>query len=111
VTNPAQNDPLDLEDIATRNRSAQRIIAGFSRSLPTLTEIWHYLGAALADTSRLIIEVLRQRSDLAGVRLDRANLLAAIRATLAAARDGEADPLTYLRDELADRPADPGRRG
>ena len=45
------------------------------------------------------------------MRLDRANLLAAIRAALAAARDGEADPLAYLRDELDDRSADPGRRG
>jgi hypothetical protein len=34
------------------------------------------------------------------VRLDRANLLAAIRATLAADAEGEPDPLGYLRDEL-----------
>ena len=31
---------------------------------------------------------------------DHANALAAMRATLAAQRDGEADPLYYLRDEL-----------
>jgi hypothetical protein len=73
--------------------------------------VWRYLSAALADTSRLVAEVVRLRADLAAVRLDRANLLAAIRATLAAHRDGETDPLGYLRDELADRPADPGRRG
>jgi hypothetical protein len=111
VTNPAQNNPLDFEDIATRNHNAQRISAGFSRALPTLTEIWRYLGAALADTSRLIAEIVRQRADIAGVRLDRANLLAAIRATLAADHDGEPDPLAYLRDELADRSTGPGRRG
>jgi hypothetical protein len=34
------------------------------------------------------------------VRLDRANLLAAIRATLAADGEGEPDPLGYLRDEI-----------
>jgi hypothetical protein len=111
VTNPARHDPLDLQDIATRNRNARHIVTGFSRALPTLTEVWRYLSAALADTSRLIAEVVRQRADLAGIRLDRANLLAAIRAALAAARDGDTDPLGYLRDELADRPADPGRRG
>ena len=111
MTNPARHDPLDLQDIATRNRNARHIVTGFSRSLPTLTEVWRYLSAALADTSRLIAEVVRQRADLAAVRLDRANLLAAIRAALAADRDGETDPLGYLRDELADRPADPGRRG
>lgn len=111
MTNPARNDPLNLQDIATRNRNARHIVTGFSRSLPTLTEVWRYLSAALADTPRLIAEVGRQRTDLAAVRLDRANLLAAIRATLAADHDGETDPLGYLRDELADRPAAPGRRG
>ena len=36
-------------------------------------------------------------------RLESANRLAAMKAALHAARDGEADPLAYLRDEL---PAD-----
>ena len=111
MTNPARSDPIDLQDIETRNHHARRIVTGFSSALPTLTEIWRYLATALADTSRLIGEVLRQRTDLAAVRLDRANLLAAIRATLAADHDGETDPLAYLREELADRPADPGRSG
>ncbi|HEX3962065.1 MAG TPA: hypothetical protein VHZ03_36465 [Trebonia sp.] len=98
MTNPARPDPLDLQDIATRNRNARHIVTGFSSSLPTLAEVWRYLSAALADTSRLVAEVVRQRADLAGIRLDRANLLAAIRAALAADRDGETDPLAYLRD-------------
>jgi hypothetical protein len=34
--------------------------------------------------------------------MDRANLLAAMRAALAAHADGDADPLSYLRDELAE---------
>ena len=110
MTDP-RTDRINLEEIASTNRNARHIIAGFSLALPTLTEIWRYLDIALADTSRLIAEIVRQRGDLAGIRLDRANLLAAIRATLSAARDGEADPLGYLRDELADRTADPGRRG
>ncbi|GAA0264764.1 hypothetical protein [Cryptosporangium japonicum] len=36
-----------------------------------------------------------------------ANLIAAARATLAANADGEADPLYYLRDELAAHPTLP----
>lgn len=111
MTNPAHHDPLDLQDIVTRNRNARYIVTGFSRALPTLTEVWRYLSAALADTPRLIAEVVRQRADLAAVRLDRANLLAAIRAALAAGRDGETDPLAYLRDELADRTTDRRRPG
>jgi len=46
--------------------------------------------------------VARLTADLAGSRLDRANLLAAIRAALAAAAGG-ADPLYYLRGELDGR--------
>ena len=39
-------------------------------------------------------------AELAATRLDRANLIAAMRAALAADADGERDPLSYLRDEL-----------
>lgn len=48
-----------------------------------------------AETSRLI-------RDLAAARLESANRLAAIRATLGAAADGETDPLAYLRDQLGE---------
>ena len=46
-------------------------------------------------------------AELEAVRLDRANLLGAIRATLSADGECEPDPLGYLRDELesADVPA------
>ncbi len=111
VTGPARNNPLDLYDIETRNDNARRIITGFSSAMPTLAEAWDYLGAVLADTSCLIAEIERQRADIAVIRLDRANLLAAMRATLAADRDGEPNPLAYLLDELHGRPANPGRRG
>ena len=59
------------------------------------------LDQALTDTLALSAEIIRQRAEIAAIRLDRANLLAAIRATLAAHHDGERDPLAYLRDELA----------
>ena len=106
-----RGNAINLPEISTRNRHARHIIAGFSLALPTLAEIWRVLDRALTDTLTLAEEISRQRADLAAVRLDRANLLAAIHAALAAARDGEADPLAYLHDELDDRSAEPGRRG
>ena len=45
-------------------------------------------------------EVTRLSAELDRTRLDRANLRAAMRATLAAHADGEPDPMWYLRDEL-----------
>jgi hypothetical protein len=55
----------------------------------------------------MLADLRRARAELEAVRLDRANLLAAIRATLAAHGEGEPDALGYLRDELdsTDAPA------
>lgn len=47
-------------------------------------------------------EITRLRASLAAARLQSANRLAAIRATLGAAEDNETDPLAYLRDQLAE---------
>ena len=58
----------------------------------------------------LAAEITELRAELAGVRLDRANLAAAALATIAAHQDGEPDPLSYLRDELA-RPGLPAAIG
>jgi hypothetical protein len=44
--------------------------------------------------------IARLRRRLARTITDLHNLIAAARATLAAQRDGESDPLYYLRDEL-----------
>ncbi len=104
---------VDLQEAATRNHAARRVIAGFSTTAPTLTEIWQQIEAALADTPALSAEITRLRAELQGTRLDRANLLAAARAVITAHLDGEPDPLSYLRDELQARgqlPADPGSR-
>jgi hypothetical protein len=46
-------------------------------------------------------EIDRLRDLLAATRRHDQNLVAAARATLTAAADGEPDPLYYLRDELA----------
>jgi hypothetical protein len=62
-------------------------------------------------TKSLRDEVTRLTRDLAAARLESANRLAAIRAALGAAADGEADPLAYLRDQLAEEAASPGITG
>ena len=111
TTDHTQDPIVDLQEAATRNHAARRIIAGFTTALPTLAETWQQLEAALADTPALASEITRFRTELAGTRLDRANLLAAARAVITAHLDGEPDPLSHLRDELAARgqlPADPG---
>jgi hypothetical protein len=55
---------------------------------------------ATAETRALHAEIARLAAELAAVRLESANRLAAMRAALGAAADGEPDPLEYLRDEL-----------
>jgi len=61
----------------------------------------HALWTALADVPVLLAEIARGRTLLALTRAEYADLLAAARATIAAHRDGERDPLYYLHDELA----------
>jgi hypothetical protein len=95
-------------DITTRNDIARDIIAGFAAVTPHLAGIWRILDQALADLPAVLANLGRTRADLEAVRLDRANLLAAIRATIAADAEGERDPLGYLRDEL-DSTASPAR--
>ena len=87
-------------EITTRNDVSRDIIAGFAAVTPTLVGVWRLIDTALADLPAVLAELRRTRAELEAVRLDRANLLAAIRATLAADAEGEPDPLGYLRDEL-----------
>ena len=87
-------------EITTRNDIARDIIAGFAAVTPTLTGVFRLIDTALADLPAVLAELGRARAELQAVRLDRANLLAAIRATLAADAEGDPDPLGYLRDEL-----------
>jgi hypothetical protein len=89
-----------LKRITTRNDIARDIIAGFASVTPTLTGVFRLVDSAFADVPAVLAELGRARAELEAVRLDRANLLAVIRATLAADADAEEDPLGYLRDEL-----------
>ena len=86
--------------ITTRNDIARDIIAGFAAVTPHLAGIWRILDQALTDLPVILADLGQAWAELQAVRLDRANLLAAIRATLAADAEGEPDPLGYLRDEL-----------
>ena len=97
-------------EIATRNDIARDIIAGFAAVTPHMAGIYRLLDDALADLPAVLADLARTRAELEAVRLDRANLLAAIRATLAAVADGEPDPLGYLRDELDSPEAPAGTR-
>jgi hypothetical protein len=98
--------------VTTSNDIARDIIAGFAAVTPDLAGIWRLLDQALADLPAVLADLGRARAELEAARLDRANLLAAIRATLAADAEGEPDPLGYLRYELdaAEAPADTRRR-
>jgi hypothetical protein len=100
MPNARPHTNIDLQEVSTRNEHARRIIAGFTSATPALTDIWRYLDGALNDAVVLSAEITRLSAELQHTRLDRANLLAAIHATLAAHADGEPDPLAYLRDEL-----------
>jgi hypothetical protein len=86
--------------ITTRNDIARDIIAGFAAVTPTLVGVFRLIDQSLADLPAVLADLGRMRAELEAVRLDRANLLAAIRATLTADAEGEPDPLGYLRDEL-----------
>ena len=86
--------------ITTRNDIARDIITGFASVTPTLTGVFRLVDSALADVPAVLADLGRVRAELEAVRLDRANLLAAIRASLAADADAEDDPLGYLHTEL-----------
>ncbi len=106
------NTNINLREVSTRNEHARHIVAGFASAMPWLTDTWGYLQSALNDVPALAAEISGLSAELRDMRLDRANLLAAMRATLAAHADGEPDPTWYLRDALdaPETPPDASRR-
>jgi hypothetical protein len=100
MTDPSTTRPNVTEAYA-RAEHARHMIAGFAHAMPALARCWRQVGDALADVWALGAEITRLDAALAADRIDRANLAAAGRATLAAWHGGEDDPLSYLRDELA----------
>lgn len=91
---------VNVQEVRARNLAAREIVSHLSHAMPSLEELWLRLNGALADGPVLVSEVTRLASELAKVRRDLANLVAAGRATLNADHDAEPDPLYYLRDEL-----------
>ena len=100
VTNTVPYSAINIPEAMNRNHAARDIVSGFAEVTPTLAPAWRYIETALADARDLATEVARLATELAAARLGHANALAAMRATIGAQRDGEADPLYYLRDEL-----------
>ncbi len=90
----------DLLEANARAETAHHIIAGFSLAVPALAGLWQQVRDSLADIPVLASEITRLRDSLTTTRLDRANLAAAGQASIAAHRNGDPDPLCYLRDEL-----------
>jgi hypothetical protein len=103
MANPHPHSRINLDQITARNQTARHMIAGFAAEMPALADLWRNLDTALADNLTLSAEVTRLTAEHTATRIDRANLLAAMRATIAAYTDGEPDPLSYLRDELDPR--------
>jgi hypothetical protein len=101
VPYPPPTERPDLLEAISRNSHARHIVTGFSRTIPTMTDLWQHIDQSLSDVPVLIAEITRMDGQLRAIRLDRANLAAAGRAVLAASRDGDADPLSFLRAELA----------
>jgi hypothetical protein len=91
---------INLLEVSTRAEHARHIIAGFSSAAPTLADLWGHVSDALADIPDLTTEIAYLRQRLTALRIERANLAAAGRITIVAHHNGEADPLSYLRDEL-----------
>jgi hypothetical protein len=100
MPNTVPHANIILLEVSARNDNARHIVAGYATALPTLTGMWRNLHDALDDTPALAAEITRLSAELERTWLDRANLRAAMRATLAAHADGEPDPMWYLRDAL-----------
>jgi len=89
MTSNSTRTTLDKEAVSHHFTTAMR------RRTPTA--LW----TALMDIPVLLAEHRRQSSLLTTARAEFANLLAAARAAIHAHEDGEPDPLSYLRDEVA----------
>ena len=107
VLDPTPGGGGGLLAVYARNDHARRVVAGFAAEIPSLSLLWEQVLRALDDVPSLGAACTRLTAALADTRLNQANLTAAMRAALAADAEGEDDPLSYLRDELAEQQALP----
>jgi hypothetical protein len=105
--NPPESG-INPDAIYARNDNASRILAGFKAAMPAMHEAWEQVDRALADVPAMGAVIARLTAQLAATRMDRANLLAAMRASIAAQADGEPDPLWYVRDAIESAGAENG---
>ncbi|MBV9857696.1 MAG: hypothetical protein JOY82_24760, partial [Streptosporangiaceae bacterium] len=84
----APESGISLDAVYARNDIARRIVAQAVSALPAASELWSHVDRALADVPTLGAVIGRLADQLAETRMDRANLLAAMRATIAAQADG-----------------------
>jgi hypothetical protein len=110
MPNTVPHANINLREVSERNNNARHIVAGCAAAMPTLADMWRYVQDALNDMVTLSAEITRLSGEVAHSRLDRANLRAAMLATLAAHADGEPDPMWYLRDALNAPETDTRRR-
>ena len=97
---------VNLLEVSTRAKHAHQIITGFALATPALAGLWHQVNDALSDVPVLTTEITRLGAWLTACRVNRANLAAAGRLTIAAYHNGEHRP-TRLP---AGRVARPGLR-
>jgi len=86
--------------VTARADRARRCLTGVSLAVPAVAGLCGQVSGSLADIGPMATEIRCLRRDLTRARLARANLAAAGRASVAAWRAGEPDPLFYLQDEL-----------
>jgi hypothetical protein len=99
--------PIDIQEALTRYASAVQTINASPLARILLRVRIAAIAAALDDIPGLCRDVQQLRALVALASRDHANLIAAARCSLIADREGEPDPLWYLRDELAERGQSP----
>jgi hypothetical protein len=100
VPDMSHAQPVNLAEVTSRGGGARQVIAGAQIFMPSLAIGMRQVHDALSDIPILTVEITHPRGALTAARIDRANLAAAGRATIAAYRNGDPDPLAYLDDEL-----------
>jgi len=101
TTQPDDYPDVHLQEVAdTYNQATWAARHSRLSHLWLRTSTGRKITCALDLIPILTAQVARLRERLASTLADLGNLTAAARATLGAQRDGETDPLYYLRDEL-----------
>jgi hypothetical protein len=99
LNNQPYPDPHQPQTATGNDEILAAIALGLARA-QTCGQYYETVPPLIDDLVPLAGKIARLHDTLITERLRSANLLAAIRAALGAAADGEADPLAYLRYEI-----------